>query len=187
MADPLPGSVSFASVKTSQGTCTGGILVRCELGTMKSGSVVVITITVTPRQTGVVFNRATVVGNEAETTTANNTASTTTLVKGAFVPAAIVQHGCIAISVGTRSTTVGVHSRLTIHATELGKPAQGVKVRVHGAGVDRLSPRSDRHGTIRLTIVPRKAGIIRISVASRDACGAARIGVVGAFTPPVTG
>ena len=187
VADPLPGSVSFAGVKTTQGTCTGGILVRCELGTMKSGSVVVITITVTPRQTGVVFNRATVVGNEAETTTANNTASTTTLVKGAFIPAAVVQHGCIAISVGTRSTTVGVHSRLTIHATELGKPAQGVKVRVHGAGVDRLSPRSDRHGTIRLTIVPRKAGIIRISVASRDACGTARIGVVGAFTPPVTG
>ena len=187
VADPLPGSVSFASVKTTQGTCTGGILIRCELGTMKSGSVVVITITVTPRQPGIVFNRATVVGNEAETTTANNTASTTTLVKGAFVPAAVVQHGCIAISVGTRSTTVGVHSKLTIHATELGKPAQGVKVRVHGAGVDRLSPRSDRHGTIRLTIVPRKAGIIRISVASRDACGTARIGVVGAFTPPVTG
>jgi hypothetical protein len=153
---------------------------------MASGAMVVITITVTPRQTGVIFNKATVVGNEPETNTANNTDTAQTLVKGPFVPK-VVRHGCIDIEITTRSTTVGRHSRLTIHVTELGKAAAGIRVRVHGAGVDRISPRSDRHGVIRMTVTPRKAGIIRITTPSRASCGTPRIGVVGAFTPPVTG
>jgi hypothetical protein len=36
-------------------------------------------------------------------------------------------------------------------------------------------------------VKPRKAGIVTITVPQKIVCGAKRIGVVGAFQPPVTG
>src|SRR4029077_3347244 len=143
-------------------------------------------IVVTPQSPGVVLNRATVVGNEHETTTANNSAHATTLVTGPFTPA-VIRHGCIAVNVTTRSTTVGRRTKLTVRVTELGKPAKGIRVHVKGAGVDRLSPRSNSRGAIRMTIKPRKPGIIQVGVYGKQSCGTPRIGVVGAFTPPLTG
>jgi hypothetical protein len=39
----------------------------------------------------------------------------------------------------------------------------------------------------RIRITAGKAGILRISVASKASCTSKRVGVVGAFEPPVTG
>jgi uncharacterized repeat protein (TIGR01451 family) len=184
--DPLPASTRFVSVASSAGTCTGGTIVHCALGTMRLNDSVTITVVVRPTAAGTLINTATVVGKEAETNTANNTATATTLVPGLFKPPA-VKHGCYAITITTRSTTVGRPTKLTIRVTELGKPAAGARVRVSGAGINRVSPKSDKRGMIKMDIVPRKAGIIRVTAFAHTGCGAPRIGVVGAFTPPVTG
>ena len=184
--DPLPASATFVSIASSAGTCTGGTIIHCALGTMRLNDSVTITVVVRPTTAGTLINTATVVGNEAETNTANNTATATTVVPGLFKPPA-VKHGCYAITIATRSTTVGKPTNLTIRVTELGKPVAGARVRVTGAGVDRVSLKSDKRGMIRMNIVPRKAGIIRVTAVAHTGCGAPRVGVVGAFTPPVTG
>ncbi len=135
---------------------------------------------------GTLTNTVTTVGNEAETNTANNTATATTLVQGPFVPPA-VKHGCYTLSVKTKSLTVGKRVTLVVKVTELGKPVAGAKVRINGAGINKLSGKSDKNGMIRIVVTPKKAGIVQISSITRKGCGLPRIGVIGAFTPPVTG
>ena len=42
-------------------------------------------------------------------------------------------------------------------------------------------------GVARISIAPRTAGIMLVKITSAKACNTARIGVIGAFEPPVTG
>jgi uncharacterized repeat protein (TIGR01451 family) len=78
--DPLPGSVAFVSASPSQGSCSGTSTVTCNLGSLASGSNATITIVVRPTQTGTITNTASVSGNEADPTPANNTATAMTTV-----------------------------------------------------------------------------------------------------------
>ena len=109
MSDPLPIGVSFSSVTTTQGTCTGGQVISCQLGTIASGASVVDDGVRDDTATGLITNTATTVGQEAESNTANNTASTTTLVKGPFKPPVIT--GCYAVAVTPHSLTAGKRRR----------------------------------------------------------------------------
>jgi uncharacterized repeat protein (TIGR01451 family) len=185
MSDPLPIGVSFSSVATTQGTCTGGQVVSCQLGTINSGSSVVITVFVTTLQTGLITNTATTVGQEAESNTANNTASTTTLVKGPFKPPVIT--GCYAVAVAPHSLTAGKRSTLTLSVHTLGKPAKGARVRITGAGVSKVSGKTNAKGIVKVSVKPAKPGILRFQPLALKGCSVPRIGVIGAFTPPVTG
>ena len=45
-ADPLPAGTSFVSVSTTQGSCTGGAIINCNLGTVAKGQTVMITLVV---------------------------------------------------------------------------------------------------------------------------------------------
>ena len=65
VADALPAATTFVSVASSQGTCTGGRIVRCSLGTIANGGRAAITIVVRPTEPGVLINTATVVGDRA--------------------------------------------------------------------------------------------------------------------------
>jgi uncharacterized repeat protein (TIGR01451 family) len=86
LADPLPASTTFVSVATTQGTCTGGVLVSCNLGTVPTGSTVTITLVVRATQPGVLNNTAAVIANEPESNTASNQATATTLVPAPLGP-----------------------------------------------------------------------------------------------------
>jgi len=132
MSDPLPIGVAFQSVSTTKGTCTGGQVVRCQLGTLNKGASVTITVLVKTTQTGVVTNTATTVGREAESNTANNRATTTTLVKGPFTPPA-APTGCYAVAVAPHSLTAGKRSTLTLSVHMLGKPAKNARVAATGS------------------------------------------------------
>jgi uncharacterized repeat protein (TIGR01451 family) len=186
MSDPLPIGVAFSSVATTQGTCTGGQLISCQLGTLANGASVVITVFVTTTQTGLITNTATTVGQEAESNTANNTATTTTLVKGPFKPPVVVT-GCYAVAISPHSLTAGKRSTLTLSVHMLGKPAKGARVRVTGAGISKTSGPTNARGIVRISVKPAKPGILRFQPLAHKGCGAPRIGVIGAFTPPVTG
>jgi uncharacterized repeat protein (TIGR01451 family) len=184
--DALPGAVSFVSVTSSQGTCTGGRVVSCGLGTIASGGRAVVTIVVRANEAGAVLNTATVVGNEAETNTANNQASAPTLVRGVFQPPAAVS--CPTFTATPRSLSVGRKGVIRVVVTSKGKGLKGVRIQVKGPGLLKTA-RTGVRGRVAITVRPKRTGIVQIRMLNQPGtCGARRIGVVGVFQPPpVTG
>src|SRR5215211_1084968 len=180
-----PAGTTFVSVSTTQGSCTGGAIINCNLGTIAKGQTVTITLVVTANQAGTLTNTATVVGKEPESNTANNRDTEQTVVV-APVPREPKKVVCDSFTATPKSLTVGKRSTVVVRVTANGKPARGRKVIVKGAGISK-SARTNAKGIARIVVKPRKAGIVTITVPQRIVCGARRIGVVGAFQPPVTG
>src|SRR5205807_4508613 len=52
ITDPMPGGNTFVSATTTQGTCTGGAVLSCNIGTMAAGASVTITLVTTPSTVG---------------------------------------------------------------------------------------------------------------------------------------
>jgi hypothetical protein len=184
VADPVPAGTTFVSVSTSQGTCTVGAVVNCQLGSMAVGTSVTITLVTTAGTTGTLTNTATTVGNEQETNTANNTATASVVAKGVFVPP--VKY-CTAVSVAPKKTLfVGRKTTLTLKVTQNGKAVKGIRIKIKGALTVTTTP-SNAKGLVKVTLKPKKAGIVTFAPASSTGCANPRIGVTGVFTPPVTG
>ncbi len=80
LTDNLPGSVNFVSANPSQGSCIGGAVVSCTLGTILSGGTASVEIQVVTTATGNITNNASVSANEADPVPANNTDSEDTSV-----------------------------------------------------------------------------------------------------------
>jgi uncharacterized repeat protein (TIGR01451 family) len=184
VADPLPAGTSFVSVTTTQGTCTGGAIISCQLGSIAKGATVTITLVTTSVQTGTLTDTATVVGTEAESNTANNTASASVVVNGPFTPP--VQY-CTALAVSPKSILVGRSTLLTLHVTQHKQAKAGVKVRIKGSTLSILTKPSNRKGVVTQRVNPKKAGIVTFVPVAKKGCSNPRIGVIGVFTPPVTG
>ena len=106
---------------------------RCSLGSIAPGGRAVITIVVRPTEPGALINTATVVGAEPEANTANNRASTPTLVKGPFRPPVAT---CPALTVQPRSLSVGP-----------ARPRQGARDR-QGSGRPRRADSDQRPGPV---------------------------------------
>ena len=77
--DVLPPSLKFNSVSaTLGGVCTGpavgsaGGTVSCSLATLSGGQTMIVTVNVTPTQTGAIANKGTATFNGTDTNTANN-------------------------------------------------------------------------------------------------------------------
>jgi uncharacterized repeat protein (TIGR01451 family) len=205
VADSLPAGVGFVSVASSQGTCTGGSLVQCNLGTMTNGQKVTITIVAKTAATGSITNTATVVGALPETTLANNTSSAPITVtappqpkpkpkpKPAFKPPVVkpkpkpVPPACYAVAVTPKSLSAGKSGKLQLRVSARNKAVSGVKVRVTGPGILKLSGRTNAAGKVTVLLHPKKAGIVLVKPAAYKGCTSPRVGVVAAFTPPVTG
>jgi uncharacterized repeat protein (TIGR01451 family) len=67
IADPMPAGNTFVSASTTQGSCTGGAVLHCSLGTIPAGGSVTITLVTTPSAARTVTNTVTVAGKETET------------------------------------------------------------------------------------------------------------------------
>jgi uncharacterized repeat protein (TIGR01451 family) len=186
LADPLPAGTTLVSVSTTQGSCTGGAIINCNLGTIAKGQTVTITLLVTANQAGVLTNTVTVVGKEPEANPANNRDTEETRVVAPVAPRAPKKIVCDSFTATPKSLTVGKKSTIVVRVTAGGKPAKGRNVVVKGAGISK-SARTNSRGVARIVVKPRKAGIVTITVPQRLVCGAKRIGAVGAFQPPVTG
>ena len=183
IADPMPAGNTFVSATTSQGTCTGGAILNCNLGTMAAGATVTITLVTTPSQVGTQTNTVMVVGNETETNTANNTA-TASVVVGPHQQVTF----CVAVSrITPKQLFVGRKTLLTIHVTKHNKAVAGIKVRIKGKKFNVVTKRSNAKGVIKKTVKLTKAGILIFTPLASKRCGTKRIGVTGVFTPPVTG
>ncbi|HKS78139.1 MAG TPA: DUF11 domain-containing protein [Gaiellaceae bacterium] len=185
IADPMPGGNTFVSATASQGSCTGGAILNCNLGTMAAGSTVTITLVTTPSAAGAQTNTVTVAGNRPETNTANNQATATVQVTAPFVPPPVY---CVAVSkITPHQLFVGRKTMLTIHLTKHGKAAKGVRVLIKGPKLHVKTKRSNARGIVKQVVKMRKAGIDTFIPLASKRCNTKRIGVTGVFTPPVTG
>jgi uncharacterized repeat protein (TIGR01451 family) len=186
VADPVPAGTTFVSVASSSGTCTGtGGVVSCQLGSLAVGSSVTITLVTTASATGTLTNTATTVAAEQETNTANNTATASVVVNGPFVPP--VRY-CTAVSVSPKKTLfVGRKTTLTLKVSQNGKPVKGIRIKIKGGSLAITSAPSNAKGIVKVTVKPKRAGIVTFAPVSSTGCANPRIGVTGIFTPPVTG
>src|SRR5579884_2448275 len=185
VSDPMPSGNTFVSASTTQGACTGGAILSCSLGTLAAGGKVTITLVTRPSTVGTQTNTVTVVGNETETNTANNTASASVVVEAPVTPPVVY---CVAVSkIKPTQLYVGRKTRLTIHVTQHGKAVRGVRVRITGPKIDVRTKPSNRKGVIERTVRMKKAGIVVFTPIASKRCNTKRVGVTGIFTPPVTG
>ena len=185
VADALPAATDFVAVASTQGTCTGGRVVRCNLGTLASGGRAVVTIVVRPTSPGALINTGTVVGDQPEPNTTNNRSSTPTLVRGPFRPPIAT---CPVMTVKPRSLSVGKRGLVRVVVTDKNRGVGGVRILVKGPGLYKAA-KTDGRGRVAISVRPPRTGIVEIRMTNQPArCGARRIGVVGVFQPPpVTG
>jgi uncharacterized repeat protein (TIGR01451 family) len=182
VTDSLPSAVTFVSVSTTKGSCSGTNPISCNIGSVAFNELVSIMIVVRPSNPGTITNTAVVTGREHEHDPADNTASASTVVQGAFVPPSV----CYALTVTPRTLTVGKKTIVRVRVREAGKPVQGVRVVITGRGVTKRA-NTNANGLARFVIMGRSPGILQIRVPAHATCRTQRIGVLGVFTPPVTG
>ena len=94
---------------------------------------------------------------------------------------------CYAVVVAPKQLTVGKSGALRLVVTAKSKPIAGVRIEVKGAGILKLSNRTDKSGHVNVQLHPKKPGIVLVKPAAYKGCANPRIGVIAAFTPPVTG
>ena len=94
---------------------------------------------------------------------------------------------CYAVVVAPKTLTVGSSGKLQLQVTAKNKAVAGVKVAITGPGILKLSGRTDSAGKVTVTLNPKKPGIVLVKPAAYKGCTNPRVGVIGAFTPPVTG
>jgi uncharacterized repeat protein (TIGR01451 family) len=185
IADPMPAGNTFVSATTSQGTCTGGAILSCNVGTMAAGASVTITLVTTPSTVGAQTNTVTVVGSRPETNTANNTASATVQTVGVITPPVVY---CVAVSkVAPKQLFVGRNTTLTIHLTKHNLAVAGVRVLIKGPKLNMRTKPSNAKGIVKQQLKMKKAGIVTFTPIASKRCNTKRVGVTGVFTPPVTG
>jgi uncharacterized repeat protein (TIGR01451 family) len=182
VTDSLPSAVTFVSVSSTKGSCSGTNPISCNIGTVAFNELVSIMIVVRPSNPGTITNTAVVTGREHEHDPADNTASATTLVQGAFVPPSV----CYALTVTPRTLTVGRNTIVRVRVREAGKPVKSVRVVITGRRVAKRA-NTNAGGVARFVIMGRSPGILQVRVPAHATCRTQRIGVLGVFTPPVTG
>lgn len=91
LVDTLPTAATLQSVTPSQGSCTTGPVLSCNLGNVTSGSSATVAIVLTPLTDGTLTNTATVSAPEADPNLANNTVVSNTAVTGpVYAPAPVI-------------------------------------------------------------------------------------------------
>ena len=207
LVDAAPSGVTFVAVTLplSAGSCTvTSALLHCSLGSLGPGVERTIQLTARVAQTGTYVNWATATGNGKDTNGANNTDDASTLVTAPATPPAAPAptpkpaakakpkpkphvNICRVLKVTPGMVRANGNRQLVVaKVTHSRNPVRGVAVRFSGKGLSKVV-RTNAHGVARISIAPRKAGIMLVKITSAKACNTARIGVIGAFEPPVTG
>jgi uncharacterized repeat protein (TIGR01451 family) len=196
LADPAPAGITLLTATASQGTCTvSAALITCNLGTIAPGQTVTVNATGRATAVGTHVNTVTVSGQGGrETNPADNVDSAQTVVPRPIQPPTPEKPKpepaiCLTLTVTPKTITAdGKPDKVRVLVTAAKKRQPGVKVVVKGAGVSKTG-RTAKNGVAVLTINPKKAGLLTVTVQERNrkACGPARVGVVGVFLPPLTG
>ncbi len=204
LVDAAPTGVTFLAVtQPPAGSCTvTSALLSCALGTLGPGVERSIVLTARVTQTGTSVNSATATGNGKDTNGANNTDDASTLVTAPATPPAAPAPTpkpvskprprphvsiCRVLKVTPGMVKANGNRQLVVaKVTHSRNPVEGVAVHFGGKGLSKVV-RTNAEGVARISIAPRTAGIMLVKITSAKACNTARIGVIGAFEPPVTG
>jgi uncharacterized repeat protein (TIGR01451 family) len=208
VTDAAPGGVTFLSVtQPVNGSCTvTPALLSCSLGTLGPGVERSIVLTARVTQPGTFVNSATATGDGKDTNGANNTDDASTLVTAPATPPTAASPTprpkpaakpkpkpapqvpmCRVLKVTPGMVKANGNRQLVVaKVTHSRNPVKGVAVRFTGKGLSKVV-KTNAQGVARFSIAPRKAGIMLVKITSAKACNTARIGVIGAFEPPVTG
>ncbi|HLA77452.1 MAG TPA: DUF11 domain-containing protein, partial [Vicinamibacteria bacterium] len=106
VTDPVPAGMTLVSANSTLGTCSGTLIVTCNLGSMANGAVATITMVATVGSAGTKSNTATVALDTAtayDPNPVNDTATATTAVSGGTAPLCSVPG-----SIGPGGTLSGV-------------------------------------------------------------------------------
>jgi hypothetical protein len=182
VVDPLPPQESLVSV--SDTACTGTTIISCSFGTLAPGDSRSVSIVTLARSPGTAENTATVTTTTPETTTSNNEAHASVPITAPFLPPP-ARPICATVNVHHSTLLAGRPAVVDVVARRAGKPARGVRVEVRGMGVD-IVRRTTVEGTVRVTLTPRAAGVLRVAVQQPAKCGTPiqEFAVPGAFRPP---
>ena len=209
VTDAAPGGVTFlAFTQPVNGSCTvTPALLSCSLGTLGPGVERSIVLTARVTQPGTFVNSATATGDGKDTNGANNTDDASTLVTAPATPPTAAPTPkpkpkpvakpkpkpapqvpmCRVLKVTPGMVKANGNRQLVVaKVTHSRNPVKGVAVRFTGKGLSKVV-KTNAQGVVRFSIAPRKAGIMLVKITSAKACNTARIGVIGAFEPPVTG
>jgi uncharacterized repeat protein (TIGR01451 family) len=182
VSDPMPAGNTFVSATSTQGTCTGGAVLNCNIGSMAAGASVTITLITTPSATGLQTNVATVSGDRQETNVSNNVATASVEITKPITPP------CVLIRrITPGQLVVGRKTVVKIYLSRKGESVKGIKVSIKGAGINVKTKGASTKGLIKQTLTMKRKGILTFRPLASPSCGAERIGVRGPFTPPVTG
>jgi len=80
LTDTLPSSLSLVSVKTTLGTCSGTVTIKCDLGNYQYSGITV-TIVATAKVSGTITNSATVTSTTPDSYLGDNKATVITKVR----------------------------------------------------------------------------------------------------------
>lgn len=182
VVDPLPPQESLVSV--SDTACTGTTIISCSFGTLAPGASRSVSIVTLAQSPGTAENTATVTTTTPETSTSNNEAHASVPITAPFRPPP-AQPVCATVNVHHSTLVAGRPAVVDVVARRAGKAARGVRVEIRGMGVD-IVRRTTAEGTLRVTLTPRAAGVLRVAVQQPAQCGARirEFAVPGAFTPP---
>ncbi|HET7216142.1 MAG TPA: IPT/TIG domain-containing protein [Terriglobia bacterium] len=128
LLDNIPNGSTFQSVTASQGSCSGGAVVSCDLGNLASGNSATVQITVTPLLPGTLTNTVTVSAPQGDPNLADNSATSTTAVTGAVynpspaltsISPAFVQAGSASFSLAVNGSGFTPNSVVQFNSTAL--------------------------------------------------------------------
>ena len=91
LVNPLPSQVSLVSATTTRGSCSGTTTVTCSLGSFGASQTATVTIVVKVNTAGTLVSKATVSGEQNDTTSSNNSFTVTTTAIAALTAAVSYQ------------------------------------------------------------------------------------------------
>ena len=196
VADAAPASVTFVSATTSAGTCTTTALaLDCTISSIPAGGSVSITINATVSSTGTKVNVVTTTTTTPETNPNNNTAQAQTVVTATAVPPTPKPTPkpkpapaiCSTVTVTQKVLTAnGKPQTISVKVTQGKKGVSHATVKITGPGISKTM-KTDKNGRLSVSVKAKTPGIIRVEIVGKNACNTQRVGVVGAYEPPVTG
>jgi len=162
VTDTLPSGVTFVSSTSTQGNCNGSGPVNCNLGSLAVGSSAIITIVVTPQQTGEIANTATVSASETDFDSSNNTATATTLIQPAAASPAMLDDNLTVSTViagldqPTSLAFIGPNDFLVLERTT-GKVQRIVNGALHSTPLDLAVNNASERGLLGIALHPKFA------------------------------
>jgi hypothetical protein len=128
LIDNLPLGSTLKTVTPSQGACSSGAVVRCNLGNINPGSSATVSVVVTLLSAGTLSNTVTVAAPQGDPNTTNNTAVSNTTVTGnqnnpsptmASISPAFVQAGSSTFTLTVNGSGFAPSSTVQLNTTAL--------------------------------------------------------------------